>query len=312
MITEDKVTEIIFCIAADFCKFFDAMMWKYTLKANNNKKKISSWFHDVQGKEIMLIMILFHDSGYRCLKHFYLEKVCKNLRHLFPEVVSYNRFVELEKVAILSSVHQRRFFWANAPASVLSTVPLSRLQRSAYSYPTKVFKVCPKRKMLHGMVLRFQAASDLQREGGTAQLHDYTRRRGWPKAVGIQGICWVLIWQAGSRQRVYRQEPVPKELFIDGIQLITKLKSNMKGALMSVSDKLLLRKRAIIETVNDELKNIAQVSTPDIDALITSSLTFWEPLLHIAYFEKTVYQCAKENRHAACLILNSSNSRYNY
>ena len=48
-------------------------------------------------------------------------------------------------------------------------------------------------------------------------------------------------------------------LFVDGIQLITKLKSNMKGALTSVSDKLLLRKRAIIETVNDELKNIAQV-----------------------------------------------------
>ncbi|WP_371586256.1 transposase [Prevotella histicola] len=44
-----------------------------------------------------------------------------------------------------------------------------------------------------------------------------------------------------------------KEVFI------TKLKSNMKGALMSVSDRLLLRKRAIIETVNDELKNIAQV-----------------------------------------------------
>ena len=49
------------------------------------------------------------------------------------------------------------------------------------------------------------------------------------------------------------------KLFVDGIQLITKLKSNMKGATMSVSDALLLRKRAIIETVNDELKNIAQV-----------------------------------------------------
>ena len=46
---------------------------------------------------------------------------------------------------------------------------------------------------------------------------------------------------------------------MDGIQRITKLRNNMKGALMSVSDKLLLRKRAIIETVNDELKNIAQV-----------------------------------------------------
>lgn len=50
-----------------------------------------------------------------------------------------------------------------------------------------------------------------------------------------------------------------QRLFVDGIQLITKLKSNMKGALMSVSDRLLLRKRAIIETVNGELKNIAQV-----------------------------------------------------
>ena len=42
--------------------------------------------------EIMVIMILFHSSGYRCLKHFYLEKVCKHMRHLFPEVVSYNRW----------------------------------------------------------------------------------------------------------------------------------------------------------------------------------------------------------------------------
>ena len=40
---------------------------------------------------------------------------------------------------------------------------------------------------------------------------------------------------------------------------ITKLKSNVKGALMSVSDNVLLWKRAIIETVKDELKNIAQV-----------------------------------------------------
>ena len=50
-----------------------------------------------------------------------------------------------------------------------------------------------------------------------------------------------------------------QRLFVDGIQLITKLKTNLKGALMSVSDRLLLRTRAIIETVNDELKNIAQV-----------------------------------------------------
>lgn len=50
-----------------------------------------------------------------------------------------------------------------------------------------------------------------------------------------------------------------QRLFVNGIQLITKLKSNMKGTLMSLSDKLLLRKRTIIETVNDALRNISQV-----------------------------------------------------
>ena len=50
-----------------------------------------------------------------------------------------------------------------------------------------------------------------------------------------------------------------ERFFVDGIQLVTKLKNNMRGALMSMSDRLLLRRRAIIETINDELKNIAQV-----------------------------------------------------
>ena len=59
--------------------------------------------------------------------------------------------------------------------------------------------------------------------------------------------------------RGYISRNLFERLFVDGIQLITKLKNNMKGALMSVSDKLLLRKRAIIETINDELKNNAQV-----------------------------------------------------
>ena len=50
-------------------------------------------------------------------------------------------------------------------------------------------------------------------------------------------------------------------LFVEGIQLITKLKSNMKGNFMSVSDKLFLRKRAIIETINDELKKYSTGET---------------------------------------------------
>ncbi len=50
-----------------------------------------------------------------------------------------------------------------------------------------------------------------------------------------------------------------KLLFIDGIQMITHIKNNMRNCLMTISDKILLRKRSVIETVNDELKNICQV-----------------------------------------------------
>lgn len=50
-----------------------------------------------------------------------------------------------------------------------------------------------------------------------------------------------------------------EQLFINGIQLITGLKRNMKNCLMSINDKILPRKRSIIETINDELKNICQI-----------------------------------------------------
>lgn len=46
---------------------------------------------------------------------------------------------------------------------------------------------------------------------------------------------------------------------MNGIQLVTKVKNNMKNSLMSVADKIMLRKRALVESVNDELKNIAQI-----------------------------------------------------
>ncbi|MGN0032589.1 MAG: transposase, partial [Candidatus Limimorpha sp.] len=81
-------------------------------------------------------------------------------------------------------------------------------------------------------------------------------------------LCHFVVYRTAIIEFIYGKlvgdkgyigKQVFERLFVDGIQLITKLKNNMKGALMSVSDKLLLRKRAIIETVNDELKNIAQV-----------------------------------------------------
>lgn len=75
------------------------MMEKYTLKEDKKRK----YHHNgtLSKTEVMAILILFHGYGYRCMKHFYLEHVSKYLRHLFPKLVSYNRFVELEKEVVI-------------------------------------------------------------------------------------------------------------------------------------------------------------------------------------------------------------------
>lgn len=43
------------------------------------------------------------------------------------------------------------------------------------------------------------------------------------------------------------------------VQLVTGVRSNMKNILMPLMDRLLLRKRAIAETIIDQLKNISQI-----------------------------------------------------
>jgi hypothetical protein len=98
MISDDKIIEI-FCKIDDFMKEYDQIIEEYSLSTPNNvrKQKRESKISD---SEIMTILILFHLKSYRNLKHFYLVHISKYRRDLFPEVVSYNRFVELEKKVI--------------------------------------------------------------------------------------------------------------------------------------------------------------------------------------------------------------------
>lgn len=257
MITEDKVTEL-FCMADDFCKFFDAMMKKYTLKSDNKR----AYHRDstMSKSEIMLIMILFHDSGYRCLKHFYVEKVCKHLRHLFPKVVSYNRFVELEKqVAVPLDLFIKKVLLGKCTGiSFVDSTPL-RVCRNQRIHIHKVFKgIAQRGKCSMGWFFGFKLHLICNEKGEVLNFiitpGDVDDRKQLEYKAFVEFIYGKLVGDKG-----YIGKNLFQRIFVDGIQLITKLKSNMKGALMSVSDKLLLRKRAIIETVNDELKNIAQV-----------------------------------------------------
>ena len=235
--------------------------------------------------EIMVIMILFHDSGYRCLKHFYIEKVCRHMRHLFPKVVSYNRwgsesrsqtcldyaesrqrktivnrFVELEKeVAIPLALFIKKVLLGKCTGiSFVDSTPL-RVCRNQRIHIHKVFKgIAQRGKCSMGWFFGFKLHLICNERGELLNFMippgDVDDRKPLEYKAFVEFIYGKLVGDKG-----YISKNLFQRLFVDGIQLITKLKNNMKGTLMSVSDKLLLRKRAIIETVNDELKNIAQV-----------------------------------------------------
>ena len=62
-----------------------------------------------------------------------------------------------------------------------------------------------------------------------------------------------------SGGKVYISKSLFDELFVDGLHLVTSIRKNVKNLLMDIRDKLMLRKRSLVETINDELKNIVLI-----------------------------------------------------
>lgn len=104
MLTEDKITEI-FVMADEFCKVFNTILRRRGLSETRKDRK-RKYHRDcrMSQAEVIVIMIMFHSSNHKCLKHFYLNETCRRYRRLFPKPVSYNRFTELEKSVVVQFV----------------------------------------------------------------------------------------------------------------------------------------------------------------------------------------------------------------
>jgi len=94
MITNEKVTNI-FCIIDEFCGDFEQKTKSFMIgqKSKRPRKMCDS--------EVICILVLFHMGGFRCFKHFYNNYVIRHMRSDFPNLVSYNRFVELAGSVVL-------------------------------------------------------------------------------------------------------------------------------------------------------------------------------------------------------------------
>jgi hypothetical protein len=235
----------------DFCR--DTLPeWKKTQLANGDKKRNRS--KCLCESEIMTIMVSFQTSGYRTFKHFYLRYVKVYWQQAFPRLPSYNRFVELQAEVLnpLAAFMQSRCVKSQGIAFVDSTA----------------LRVCeniriPRHKTFVGYAGRSQSSTGwfygfklhfAVNDCGEPLSFCFTRGNvddRKPVPYLAKGLIGKLFGDRG-----YISQKLTALLATQDVELITTLKKNMKPRVIATFDKLLLRKRSIIETINDQLKNI--------------------------------------------------------
>jgi hypothetical protein len=243
----------LFCDVDDFMLSFASQGKASQLKACNQRERAGQ----LCPSEVMTILIHFHQSHYRTFKAYYTEHVQVHLSREFPRLISYSRFVALipRMMVPLLAYLQSRF----GACTGISFIDSTSLQ------------VCdPKRISQHRVF-----AADAKR-GKTSmgwffgfKLHLAVNDRGdllacclTPGNVDDRTPVPHMVKKLRGRlfgDRGYISAPLTHLLFEQGLHLITRLRKNMKNHLMHLSDKLLVRKRAIIETIIDQLKNISQI-----------------------------------------------------
>ena len=258
MFIDSKLMDI-FYIADEFCKELTKVLEGTQLKVDNSKKSRNKPCK-LSDSEVITIMIAFHLGGYRNLKHFYTQYVQVHLTGDFPETVSYNRFVELQQKALFPMVIFLKMMRLGSCTGIsfVDSTPL-RVCNNKRIYNHKVFDgIAERGKSTMGFFFGFKLHLVINDKGEILNFvitpGNVDDREPLKDSNFLNKIFGKLFADKG-----YIGQKLFEQLFINGIHLITGLKRNMKNRLMSTSDKILLRKRSVIETINDELKNICQV-----------------------------------------------------
>ena len=249
----DKLVET-FCDVDDFCKLFIAQ-WQKTLIENGDKKRKRAC--RLSPAEIMTIIIYFHQSHYRDFKNYYLHYVCKHLKSYFPGLLSYTRFLGLtESVLIpMCSYLTARLGRPTGIQFVDSTkIEVCHIIRAKRN---KVFKdVATYGKSTMGWSYGFKLHLIINHLGEILSLKltkgNVDDRQ--PVSEMAESIFGTLYGDKG-----YISKALSGELLDKGVELITTVRKNMKKKFLSLWNRAMLKKRFIIETVNDQLKNISYI-----------------------------------------------------
>ena len=255
----DDLIISVFYEIDNFCKEFIPYMEQQCIQTDGSPVSLELPSRLVLS-EAMTICAEFHLSGYRTFKWFYQKLILKDYKKFFPNLVSYNRFVELMPYTALPMV-----FFAYSRGGECTGISF---------VDSTTIDVCDNHRIQQHKVFKDIAQGGKSSTGWFYgfKLHISINDRG-----EILGFCLTTGNKDDRNPKVmehltknifgklfadkgYISKKLASKLLENGIKLITKQKKNAKTkGLMELSDKMLLRKRAVIESVNDFLKNICQI-----------------------------------------------------
>ena len=293
MITYDKVTDI-YCIVDEFCKNFELTTKNFILGRPSRRPPTMS------NSEIISILLLFQISGFKCFKHYYVFYVQRHMQDDFPKTVSYNRFVELSQSVVMPLTIFLKTC-CSGPCTGISFVDSTpiRVCKNKRIKANKVFKgTATSGKSTMGWFYGFKLHLVINDKGeilnflisqGNMDDREPLKREGF-----LKKIFGKLFGDKG-----YISQQLVEILFTDGLHLVTGIRNNMKNSLMDMNDKIMLRKRSVIETVNDELKNICQIEHSRHRSFINFIVNILAGLAAYSFFPKKPaikYETVKTNQ----------------
>jgi hypothetical protein len=245
----------LYCSVDEFWQHF-APAWERELLATGaQRRRRATRLHP---SEIMTIAIFFQQSHYRTFKAFYIDYVQVHLRAEFPHLLSYSRFIELlPRVLTPLTIYLHTQLGSCTGISFIDSTSLAVCHNPRIPQH-RFFRVDARRgKTSVGWFYGFKLHLVVNDRG---ELLAFCLTPGniddrWPVPRLVRRLLGKLFGDKG-----YISQPLAQRLLVEhGVRLITKLRKNMRQQLLDLGDKLLLRKRALIETINDQLKNVCQI-----------------------------------------------------
>lgn len=284
IINELKVINL-FCELDDFVIAFDKKIAERMLE-NTSLQSVNR--PEISHSEMMCIEILYHHSGYKCFQYYYIQEVQQGyLKPYFPSAPSYNRFVQLKPRILIYLV------------LYLNLCRLGQLCGIYYADSTSL-AVCKNRRIPGHRVFKRQAKRAKTSTGwfygfklflainafGEIMNAFFTPANLADNQTEIIVKLFSKLKGLAFADKGFINQKASEILIEKGLLLITKVKKNMKNKLLKIEHKLLLRKRGIIESVNDILKSVCDIEHSRHRSPINALVNLYAGLCNYSWLDR--------------------------